>query len=167
MSKQKIARVTVDQEAGTVTWNFANDERRRIRWEDLSPEMQKAAGLHGLTQKGSDCYASAASKYHEDGFSNPVDWAINEQDAVLDSIRNGEWNRSGSLGGLVYEAIAAAMKQPLETVLAAFDAMSKDAREEKLKQIRKHPAFKAEYTKMQAERAAKKVAGAEVEALVL
>jgi hypothetical protein len=156
MSKQKIASVTVDQDSGTVTWAFGNDERRRISWDELSPEMQKAAGLHGLKQKGSDCYASASSMYQEAGFSDPVEWAINEQDAVLDAVRNGEWNRSGSVGGMVYAAIAEVTNQSLEEVLEKFNAMTSEARKEKLKQVHKHPQFKAVYTRMQADRAAKK-----------
>jgi hypothetical protein len=154
MSSQKIATTRVDIEGQKVVWTFSDNTTRTVRYEDLPEDMKVQAALHGLKQKCTDCYAGAA------GEDDPVAWAIDQHDGVVAAIMDGDWNRSGSVGGLVYEAIAAAMSQPVEVVLAAFNAMSKEAREAKLKEIRKHPAFKAEYTRMQAERAAKKAAEA-------
>ena len=57
---------------------------------------------------------------------------------------------------MIYEAIARAAETPVEEVLAAFNAMKKDARDAKLKAIRTQPAFKKAYTRLQAERAEKK-----------
>lgn len=154
MSSQKIASTQVDIEGRKVIWTFADGTQRRVSYDDLPEEMKVQAALHGLKQKATDCYAAAK------GEDDPVAWAIEQHEATVAAILEGDWNRSGSLGGLVYEAIAAAMSQPVETVIAAMQAMSKEAREAKLKEIRKHPAFKAEYTRMQAERAAKKAEGA-------
>jgi hypothetical protein len=150
MAKAKIATVRIDTEGRRVLWTFSDGTSREIGLDELTQDMRDYAALHGLKQKGSDAYAAAGSE------SDPVAWAIEQQDSTLKGVREGEWNRGGSVAGLVYEAIAEAMSQPLETILGVFNEMPKEKREAKLKQIRKHPKFKEVYSRMQAERQAKK-----------
>lgn len=162
MSNQtKVARKHFDVEAKAWTFSFTNGTKRVVRLDDFSDEIREQAEAAGFGHKFGDCYASAASKFHEAGYADPVSWAIDEFDAVLESLKDGDWNRAGTVGGMAYAAIAEATSKPLAEVLEVFNAMTKDAREAKLKQVRKHPQFKAIYTRMQAERAAKKVDEAE------
>lgn len=149
MSSQKIARVKVSLEARTVTWTFEDGTERVWRYDNLPEDMKVAAALHGMKQKGSDCYAGAGKE------ADPIDYAKDEQDGVWKAILNGEWNRTGGLGGMVYKAIAEATGKSEEDIISLFEAMDKSSREAKLKQLRKHPKFKEVYTRMQAERAAK------------
>ena len=150
MAKAKIATVRIDTEGRRVVWTFSDGTTREVRLDDLPADVVNFAALDRIKAKATDCYAASAE--HAD----PVDWSIEQHDSTVKAMREGDWNRGGSVAGLVYEAIAEAMGQPLETILGVFNEMPKEKREAKLKQIRKHPKFKEVYARMQAERQAKK-----------
>lgn len=154
MSNQKIAGTRIVFEEKAVVWTFEDGTTSTIRLDELPADVVAYAALDRIRAKATDCYAASADQ------DDPLGWAKDQHEAVVAALKEGDWNRGGSVAGLVYEAIAIASQQPLETVLAAFNAMSKDKRENRLKALRKQKPFKAAYTKLQADRAAKKAAEA-------
>lgn len=148
MSNQtKIARKVVDLEQGTVKFVFADGTSRTVQVDDLPASITRQAALHGLSQKLGDCYASAKEAAIE-ARMEPVDWAKQEFDSVLEGIMAGEWNRKRQGGsGLTVQALAEATGSTVEEALAAWQAMD----EEKQKQVRKHPAFKEAYLRLKQE----------------
>jgi hypothetical protein len=149
MSSQKIARKVLDVDSNVVRFIFSDGTSRTVRISDLPEEIVHQAAMHGISQKLGDCYAAATTKADEAGV-DAVEWAIAEFDSVLESIMAGDWNRRGGSGeSLTTKALAEATGATLEEAIAAWNG----ADEAKRKAIRKHPAFKAIYLRMQQEAA--------------
>ena len=121
---------------------FVDGREVEVHFSDLGPEIKDEAMTHGLLQKLGDSYA---------GVKGDLDLAFANADAVVDSLRAGEWNRRGTAGagGVLAEAIARLTGRDVAEVAAML--AEKDDEERKL--IRKDPRVDAAVKEIQAERA--------------
>jgi hypothetical protein len=93
----KIASKAVDLAKRELEFKFSDGKRLVVRFDELTPDMVIAAGLHGLSQAIGDTYS---------GIKNAGD-AYETAAARWDCIRGGSWSggRNGAVGYLA-EAVA-------------------------------------------------------------
>lgn len=100
-TKQIATGINLDM-GGSLTIAVANGKSIIVRVEDLSPEIQLYATLHGLKQKIIDAAALGAGATLTDKYV-----AMSE---VVDRLMAGEWNKRGEGGtgtptGLLFKAL--------------------------------------------------------------
>lgn len=131
---------------------LGNGQDIQIDYDDLSEEMQRQAGLHGLKQKLGDGSSS---------FSKAKDYlgAYTEICAIRDSVLDGTWNRKGTGTGTrdIVEALSRVTKQSLEDAQAVIDGMDEDT----FAALKKHKGIISAIKDIQAERAAQAAETAE------
>jgi hypothetical protein len=86
MSKARIASVTVNTEAGTLSFNFAHGASLTVSLSDLSLDIRHRLAIHGLEQKIRDSYAGASSPDEAYGLASKT----------VDALRAGNWTVRGS-----------------------------------------------------------------------
>lgn len=93
MNTMKRAAISADIFGSTLTVTFANGKDLAIDVNNLSPEIQRMAMLHGIKQKLVD--AAAIARNTETGHSASIDDKYKGVKAVFDRITapNGTWNK--------------------------------------------------------------------------
>lgn len=140
-------KAEVMQVGEKLVWTFAGGKVAEIELGKLTPEMLKAAALHGLKQTISDAYSGEKD--------SGTAYALAQ--VRIDTILGGSWtNRGTGVGSSVLQSdlIAAIMEasgKDVEAVTAVVLAM--DA--EKVKAIKKNPQVAAIMARLAAERLAK------------
>ena len=86
MAKAKVASVTVDTEAGMLSFNFTHGVSLTVSLDDLSSDIRRRLAIHGLEQKIRDSYAGASSPDEAYGLASKV----------LDALRAGNWTVRGT-----------------------------------------------------------------------
>jgi hypothetical protein len=121
----KIAtKAVVRTEDGTVSGvviTFADGRTVELTFAKLSEEIIAELAAHGAGQKLGDSYS---------GCGGNVDYAFAECSSVAETLLAGQWNRRGSVSGILAEAIAKLTGKPEAEVtahLATTDADTKDA----------------------------------------
>lgn len=117
MSENKTAKfLSVVQTGAVLHFNLGNGKVLAFDTNECASGVREQAAMHGFKQKIADSVAglSKGEQYAE---------AYAELADVMQSLREGEWNRRGSGGGQtlqdLIEAIAGIKKQPVEKVAAA------------------------------------------------
>jgi hypothetical protein len=89
----KRAAITADIFGTTLTVTFANGKDLSVDVLNLSPEIQRAAMLHGIKQKLVD--AAAIARNTETGASATIDDKYSAVKSVFDRVTapNGTWNK--------------------------------------------------------------------------
>lgn len=152
-TRGNIAEKSYNAESGILTFTFSDKTTLDINVKELPAETLILAAAHGISQKGGDSYASAGTKAEEAGLT-PVKWAYRQCEAVLDSIKKGEFTRAGAGGGGEPSLIAVALSQITGcTIEAAEDAVEKLTKEQ-VKALRARPDMAAKIAAIQATRAA-------------
>jgi hypothetical protein len=147
-----MPKKSYDVTSGIVTFEFENEETRTLALDDYSPEIQRQLALHGLSQKGGDSYAGAARAADEEGIS-VEDYCVAAVERVDQQLRDGNFNAGGGggvRGGIFAEALAKATGKTLDEALAVINSLPED----KIKEVKKHPAVKNEMLQIRAARAA-------------
>ena len=154
MAERKVTKETTDT---GVAFTFHDGATLEANLDALSPEMITKLAIHGLSQKVGDSYSG------ED--------AANCQtiaESVFKTLVDGEWStRSGGGGGprisQLAEALAMATGKEIQECVAAIAEMDDDTK----KDLRAHPAIKANIAEIKLakaqEEAAKAAAGADEE----
>lgn len=84
----KYKKATVAEEGQKLTWTFANGKVLTIDVGSLPSEIMLKAAVHGVRQKGSDCYAGDES----------ADTAYDSCKEVLETLVAGTWNTKREAG---------------------------------------------------------------------
>lgn len=152
MAKKRIGR-TIDVAAATVTFTeVASDKSIVVKLADMPAAMVTRLALHGINGKVGD---SAA---------NPEVDAIATMSGVVATLVAGEWGASRGTGTTrvtdLLTALMAVTDQDQESAQKVLDDMT----DEHKKDLRKHPAMKAEIAEMRAKREAAKAKAAKAEA---
>ena len=98
---------SIEQDAMALT--FSNGITLRVYIDQLTPEIQRHALMHGLKQKLVD--AAAISRNPDNGRSATIDDKYNAVREVYDRLLSGQWNKgradgeSGATGGLLFRAL--------------------------------------------------------------
>lgn len=163
----KYKKATVAEEGQKLTWTFANGKVLTIDVGSLPSEIMLKAAVHGVRQKGSDCYAGDES----------ADTAYDSCKEVLETLVAGTWNTKREAGEkaspLFDEALARYIAQFPAKEAAIRDGLANgrmigdrmvDAETFK-KMLRDAPAIKALIADIQKERAEKATA-TNVDALI-
>ena len=127
-------------DGGTLILEFRHGERITLRPDDLTPEIQRAAMLHGLKQKLVD--AAAISRDTATGRAATIQTKYDAVKEVFDRItgsggENPSWNKpraggAGGQGGLLARAIARYKNVALEQAKAYLDRLT-DAQKQALR----------------------------------
>ena len=146
MSENKTPKFLSVVQAGSVLhFTLGNGKTLAFDSNECAGGIREQAAMHGFKQKIADSVAglSKGEQYAE---------AYAELADVMQSLREGEWNRRGTGGGQVMqdliEAIAKIKKQPVEKVAAA--VQKADAEQRKV--WAKNPAVAAAMTEAKAKR---------------
>ena len=91
----KIATVTTDDNTGTIQFDFGEAGGVSVALSDLPDEIVKHAAMHGLVQRLRDAYAGYGQRYDADAPTR----AMEEVNAIVQSLQSGEWSRRGEGGG--------------------------------------------------------------------
>ena len=146
----KKAKVQTFDDSLKLVWHFADDTTESIEINDFSEEIMNQATMHGLKQKLSDCYAGATT----------VREAKEKFYAVLETLRNGDWNAKRiTTGGLWVEALARAAQVTIEQALEKWNSLDDD----QIKDLKKHPGIKQAKAEIELERAKEKAEGSELD----
>lgn len=134
--------VTAGKPVG-VRWDFSNGKTRTVMLSDL-PDLQAELGVHGLSQKGGDEYAS----------EKEVDDAVLAFDDLMDRLKKGEWSErreGGGFGGasILAKAIAKVFGKSEEEVRAFL----RDLKPAEKMALRQTPELKPEIERLEAEKA--------------
>lgn len=118
-------RPTIDAviDGGKLTLDFSNGEVIEMLADQLSPEIQRHAMMHGLKQKLVD--AAAIARNTETGRSASVEDKFAAVKEVADRLRAGEWNKrreggGAGTGGLLMAALCALYPNRTEEQLATW-----------------------------------------------
>lgn len=116
-----MAKKVVNVEAGTVTFDFTKDGGESIvaSIASLPAAIVQRLALHGLSQKVGDSYANAAKQ------SNPLEWAMGEAKAVIESLTKGVFNAGRTGDGAARVSILARALHAIK--VAAGDSESTEA----------------------------------------
>ena len=150
----KKASKDPDVAAGTVTFNFADDETLVFNLDSVSPEMQKQLALHGASQKIGDSYSGKMSPAEARGLAQKT----------IDKLVEGNW-KTPSAGGsprvsLLVESVTRAFLDTKATddpeiararAEEIVEGLDKDGRS----QLSRDPAVKRARAAIQLERAEK------------
>ena len=143
-TRNSLCKKTVDVEAGTVTFEFTNDQTVVFDLATLDEAGMKRAALHGISQKGGDSYAGLKS----------ADEAQKSLVATLEAVEKGEWN-TRTPGepriGVLVQALARAAGKTEEEAQAVVDSLD----EETKKALAKDPAIKKAKAEIALEKASK------------
>ena len=133
--KKDIEATVTD--GGTLILEFRHGERLALRPDDLTPEIQRAAMLHGLKQKLVD--AAAISRDTVTGRAATIQTKFDAVKEIFDRITgdNPSWNKpraggAGGQGGLLARAIARYKNVALEQAKAYLDRLT-DAQKQALR----------------------------------
>jgi len=129
--QKKDIEATVTED-GTLTLEFRHGETLKLHPEALTPEIQRAALLHGLKQKLVD--AAAISRDPTTGRAATIQTKYDAVREVFDRITNPEapsWNKpregsGGGAGGLLFRALCRmyAGRQTPEAVRSYLDRLT-------------------------------------------
>ena len=124
-------------DGGTLILEFRHGERLALRPDDLTPEIQRAALLHGLKQKLVD--AAAIARDTATGRAATIQTKFDAVREIFDRItgENPSWNKpraggTGGQGGLLARAIARYKNVALEQAKAYLDRLT-DAQKQALR----------------------------------
>lgn len=149
-----MAKKTTDIEARTVAFDFDDGEASIvIEYDKLSDAMKIHAGLHGISQKGGDSYASAKKTCAETG-ADPVEWSRAQCEQVQTQLYNDDWTVRVAGAGTTTDLAVAFEEVTSETLSPDLDADQKKA-------LRAHPQIKAVLDRIKLERQARKAAVSE------
>ena len=146
MNEKKIPFCRKELKASAIVFTFNDGQTREVDYDTLPAEIQKQLGLHGLSQKLGDSYASA------DG---DVGFALGRLDTVATNLQEGNWAAARtSEGGLspkniLCRAVAEIRGVTPEAIAAHFAS----ADEEVIKKVRAHPHVKAKMLELKAKAA--------------
>lgn len=153
-SRNRKATKSIDLDAGTVTFTFADGgEPLVVSGKSLPQSIQVHALLHGISQKVGDSYS---------GVDTPEQARVFAQ-AAVDQLMAGDWKQpaTGGSGGtgdsVLCEALARASGHSLEDATAVVAKLDDDQR----KALRKRPAVKAQIEAVKIERAMRRQKAAE------
>ena len=168
MTEQKKDIEATITEGGNLTLTFRHGERLMVFVDQLAPEIQRAALLHGLKQKLVD--AAAISRDTTTGRAATITTKYNAVKEIFDRITGagGEapsWNKpraggAGGQGGLLARATARYKNVTVEQAKAYLDRLT-DAQKQAL---RVDPRIAAVINELRAESA--KPAGIDTDALL-
>lgn len=134
-TKKDIEATVTD--GGTLTLEFRHGETLTLRPEALTPEIQRAAMLHGLKQKLVD--AAAIARDTVTGRAATIQTKYDAVREIFDRItgENPSWNKpraggAGGQGGLLARAIARYKNVALESAKAYLDRLT-DAQKQALR----------------------------------
>jgi len=134
-TKKDIEATVTD--GGTLTLEFRHGETLTLRPEALTPEIQRAAMLHGLKQKLVD--AAAIARDTATGRAATIQTKFDAVKEIFDRItgENPSWNKpraggAGGQGGLLARAIARYKNVALEQAKAYLDRLT-DAQKQALR----------------------------------
>lgn len=134
-TKKDIEATVTDD--GTLVLEFRHGETLRVRPETLTPEIQRAAMLHGLKQKLVD--AAAISRDTATGRAATIATKYDAVKEIFDRItgENPSWNKpraggAGGQGGLLARAIARYKSVTVEQAKAYLDRLT-DAQKQALR----------------------------------
>lgn len=143
MADRKVTK-NVDDEKGTISFEFASGETEVVDVSKLDGEIQKQLMLHGASQKLGDSYSGEdADKCHTIFMG------------VLKNLQDGNWSaRSGGGGSPRISQLAEALSRAVpdttvEDAVAKLAAMDEDTK----KQVRSHPAVQAALADIKLEKA--------------
>ena len=152
-------------EGGNLTLTFRHGERLTVFVDQLAPEIQRAAMIHGLKQKLVD--AAAISRDTATGRAATISTKYDAVREIFDRItgENPSWNKpraggAGGQGGLLARAIARYKSVPVEAAKAYLERLT-DAQKQAL---RVDPRIAAIINELRAESA--KPAGIDTDALL-
>ena len=152
-------------EGGNLTLTFRHGERLTVFVDQLAPEIQRAAMVHGLKQKLVD--AAAISRDTATGRAATIATKFDAVKEIFDRItgENPSWNKpraggAGGQGGLLARAIARYKSVSIEQAKAYLDRLT-DAQKQAL---RVDPRIAAVINELRAESA--KPAGINTDALL-
>lgn len=132
MADRKVSK-TIDDEKGTITFEFATGENEIVDVSKLPAEIQRQLMLHGASQKLGDSYSGEdADKCHAI-FSG-----------VRKNLEDGNWSARAGGGGSprisqLAEALAKAANETVEACVAKLSEMDDESK----KAVRAHPAVQA------------------------
>jgi hypothetical protein len=152
-----IAVKTVDHENMEVRWTFSDGTTRTVRAADFPTAIREQHELHGIAQRYGDVYSGAATKYTDEGYESPVEYAIAVHDELVAASIAGDWTRRGGAGdNMTTRALAAVLKVKVEEAAETWNGWT----EAKRKAVRTHPEFKLALTNVRRERELRKAAAA-------
>lgn len=124
-------------EGGNLTLTFRHGERLMVFMDQLTPEIQRAAMLHGLKQKLVD--AAAITRDTATGRAATIQTKYDAVKEIFDRItgENPSWNKpraggAGGQGGLLARAIARYKNVTIEQAKAYLDRLT-DAQKQALR----------------------------------
>ena len=124
-------------EGGNLTLTFRHGERLTVFVDQLNPEIQRMAMIHGLKQKLVD--AAAISRDTTTGRAATIATKYEAVREIFDRItgENPSWNKpraggAGGQGGLLARAIARYKSVPVEAAKAYLDRLT-DAQKQALR----------------------------------
>lgn len=170
MAKSIVNKTLLLDDAGQpngVRFEFTrslNGQALEWNFNDLSPEMQFRAGVHGISQKGGDSYANAKGNALTD------EDIKNGLDNIWSSITTNEkWNQGRtSSGGELFTAFTRFAMENGKTVAEAADTF-REMEDDDKKELRKHPKIKkhlADIAKEKADAAEKLADDSDAEDLI-
>lgn len=155
-------------EAKVLVFTFSNGEERTLDPTTFPADMQQALLFHGASQKFGDSYSSAAKSAEKEGVE-PVAWAIDKFDTMLENIMESRWvDRATGLTStnLLVQALIRASKEvygadlPEEQAKTVIANMTEETRKQVIGKDTSMPEVRAAYMAIQAERMAERAAKA-------
>lgn len=151
MARNKLAKKTPNEEAGTVTFEFTDGRTITVNVNDLPDNVRNIATLHGVSQKVGDSYAGAET----------VDEAYEAATDVVKNLQEGNWRvrAEGGVGGaaratmLVEALFRATAAEGNPKTMDECEELIADMSDEQRKGLRNMPQIKAHLDKIAAERA--------------
>jgi len=141
MADRKVSK-TVDDEAGTIAFEFATGENEVVDVSKFTAEIQKQLLLHGASQKLGDSYSGEDADKCHSIFTG-----------VLKNLVDGNWSaRSGGGGARISqlaEALSRAAGEVIEICVEKLSGMD----EAQKKTVRDHPAVQAAIAEIKLEKA--------------
>ena len=142
----RIKRITVDANAGTVTFAWSDGTTDTFRLADVPDRIRGRLALHGLTQKLADAHAGIGD----------VAAARAATRAVWEALAAGDWTKRPDAGGtsLLVAAVARVKGIDEAQAAAAVERLPADKR----RALERHPAVRAAMAAIRAERLAARAA---------
>lgn len=143
MADRKVSK-TVDDEKGTITFEFASGETEVVDVTKFKSEIQKQLMLHGASQKLGDSYSGEDADKCHTIFGG-----------VLKNLTDGNWSaRAGGGGSPRISQLAEALSRavPGESVESCVEKLSAMDDETK-KEVRAHPQVQAALAEIKLEKA--------------
>ena len=142
----RIKRITVDPDKGTVTFAWADGQADTFTIGDVPDTIRRRLALHGLAQKLADAHAG----------ERDVASARAATRAVWEALAAGDWTKRPSDGGtsLLVAAVARVKGIDEAQAAAAIERLPADKR----RALERHPAIRAAMAAIRAERLAARAA---------